>query len=82
MKTIPTFRFKYGNDNEKLYTTFTNLMLQEKYLATNAIYLSYKHNLNYIKKYLIVVDKVFKKIGKIIKNKKNLNKIKTRKYNY
>jgi len=82
IKTIPTFRFKYSNYNEKLYTLFTDLMLKEKYLATNAIYLSHKHNLGYIKKYLIVVEKVFKKIGNILKNKKNLNKIKSRKYNY
>ena len=35
-----------------------------------------------IKKYLKVVDIVFEKIGNILKNKKKLNKIKSRKYNY
>ena len=82
MRAIPTFRFNYGAYNEKLYTIFTSLMLKEKYLATSAIYLSHKHNLKNIKKYLIIVDKVFKKIEKILKNKKNLNKFKARKYNY
>ena len=82
IKTIPTFRFKYESYNEKLYTIFTDLMLKERYLATNAIYLSNSHNFNYIKKYLKVVDIVFEKIGNILKNKKKLNKIKSRKYNY
>lgn len=82
MKTIPTFRFKYDNYNEKLYTVFTNLMLEEKYLATNAIYLSYKHSTSDIKKYLVSFDNTFKKISIILKNKNLLNKIKSRKYNY
>ena len=82
VKTIPTFRFKYGNDNEKLYTMFTSLMLKEKYLATNAIYLSYKHNQNEIKKYLASFEKVLQKISIILKKKSLLNKIKSRKYNY
>ena len=82
VKTIPTFRFKYGNNNEKLYTMFTSLMLKEKYLATNAIYLSYKHNQNDIKKYLASFEKVLQKISIILKKKSFLNKIKSRKYNY
>ena len=82
MKSIPTFRFNYGNINEKLYTIFTDLMLKEKYLATNAIYLSYKHNQNNIKKYLLSFEKVFKKISILLREKKNLIKIKSRKYNY
>ena len=82
IKTIPTFRFNYDRFNEKLYTIFTNLMLKEKYLATNSVYLSFNHNFNDIKKYLIACDKVFKKISNILKDKKKLNKIKPRKYNY
>ena len=82
MRAIPTFRFKYGGYNEKLYTIFTYLMMKEKYLATNSVYLSYKHNQKNIKKYLMIIDKIFKKIANIIKNKKGLNKIKVRKYNY
>ena len=82
LKTIPTFRFRYENYNEKLYTVFTNLMLKEKYLATNAVYLSYKHSSRDIKKYLISFEKVFKKISIILKNKNLLKKIKSRKYSY
>ena len=82
LKTIPTFRFKYENYNEKLYTVFTDLMLKERYLATNAVYLSYKHSPRDIKKYLISVEKAFKEISIILKNKNLLKKIKSRKYNY
>ena len=57
-------------------------MLKEGYLASSSVYLSYSHKEKDIRKYLISLNKVFKKISKIIKNKKSLNKIKTRKFNY
>ena len=82
LKTIPSFQFKYNKYNEKIYTYFTDEMLKEKYLATNSIYISFKHKKNDIEKYLIAVDKVFNKINKIMKDKKKLDNIKTRKFNY
>ena len=82
MKTIPSFQFLYGKNNEKIYTYFTDMMLKEKYLATNSIYLSYKHKEQDIKNYLKSVDKVFKKIHLLMKNKKSLKKVRIRKYNY
>ncbi len=82
LKTIPSFQFKYRKNNEKIYTFFTDMMLKEKYLATNSIYLSYQHKKKHIQKYLFKLDKVFKKINHLTKNKKKLNKIKTRKFNY
>ena len=82
IKTIPSFQFQYGMNNEKIYTFFTDEMLKEGYLASSSVYLSYKHKEKDIRKYLISVDKVFKKIALIIKDKKNLNKIKTRKFKY
>ncbi len=82
IKTIPTFKFMYGKYNEKINTFFTDEMLKKKYLATNSIYLSYSHKKKDISKYLSSVDTVFKKIGVLVKNKKKLNKIKSRKYNY
>jgi glutamate-1-semialdehyde aminotransferase len=82
IKTIPSFQFRYGINNEKIYTYFTDEMLKEGYLASSSVYLSYKHKKKDIRKYLISVDKVFKKIALIIKDKKNLNKIKTRKFKY
>ena len=71
----------YGKYNEKI-NTFTDEMLKKKYLATNSIYLSYSHKKKDISKYLSSVNTVFKKIGVLVKNKKKLNKIKSRKYNY
>lgn len=82
MQAIPSFQFKYDKNNEKVYTYFTDMMLKKKYLATNSVYLSYQHKEKDIKKYLIAVDKVFKMISRLLKNKKGLRKIKTRKYNY
>ena len=32
IRAIPTFRFKYGVYNEKLFTIFTYLMIKEKIL--------------------------------------------------
>ena len=58
------------------------MMLKKKYLATNSVYLSYQHKEKDIKKYLLAVDKVFKMINSLIKNKKALGRIKTRKFNY
>ena len=57
-------------------------MLKEKYLATNTVYLSYKHKEKDIKNYLKSVDKVFKKIHLLMKNNKGLKKIRVRKFNY
>lgn len=82
LKTIPSFQFNYGKNNEKIYTYFTDLMLKKKYLATNSVYLSYQHKEVHIKKYLTELDKVFKKINSLIKNKNQLKRIKTRKFNY
>ena len=82
LKTIPSFQFKYTKNNEKIYTFFTDMMLKEKYLATNSIYLSYQHKKKHVQKYLFTLDKVFKKINHLVKNKKKLDKIKTRKFNY
>ena len=82
MQAIPSFQFMYGKNNEKIYTYFTDMMLKKKYLATNSVYLSYQHKEKDIKKYLLAVDKVFKMINSLIKNKKALSRIKIRKFNY
>ena len=76
MQAIPSFQFMYRNNNEKIYTYFTDMMLKKKYLATNSIYLSYQHKEKDIKKYLVAVDEVFKMISRLLKNKKSLRKIK------
>ena len=43
---MPSFYFNYKNiDNEVLHTMFTKLMLEEKYLATNYMFISLLHTL-------------------------------------
>ena len=49
-------------------------MLKNKILATNMIYITIFHNKNNIKKYVNVLDKVFRDISK--KNIKNILKSK------
>ena len=42
--SMPSFYFNYKNiDNEVLHTMFTKLMLEEKYLATNYMFISFAH---------------------------------------
>ncbi len=65
---IPIFEFC---NNHAINKTFlTQEMLKNKILATNMIYINIFHNKNNIKKYVKVLDKVFKDISK-----KNIKKI-------
>ena len=48
-------------------------MLKEKILATNTIFLTTEHSLNHINKYIKVLDKIFKQISHIEKNKLNID---------
>ncbi|MEI6478404.1 MAG: aminotransferase class III-fold pyridoxal phosphate-dependent enzyme [bacterium] len=50
-----------------LKTLFTQWMLDEGFLATNAFYCSYAHKEAHVKKYMKAVDKVFSKIVLAIK---------------
>lgn len=61
------FSFKYDN-SLVLKTLFTQLMLDEGYLATTALYSSYAHTDLDIEKYLDVVGNSFEKIRKAIDN--------------
>tara|TARA_B100000963_G_C22638361_1_gene678920 strand:+ start:6117 stop:7409 length:1293 start_codon:yes stop_codon:yes gene_type:complete len=66
--SMPSFYFNYENiDNEVLHTMFTKLMLEEKYLATNYMFISFAHTDEKINKYLKSCDKVFFKISKFLK---------------
>jgi glutamate-1-semialdehyde aminotransferase len=49
-----------------LKTLFTQLMLEEGFLATNAFYASYAHKSEHIKKYIYAVDRVFAKLKEMI----------------
>ena len=69
---IPSFEFC---NNHPLKKTFlTQEMLENKILATNTIYVTIFHNRNNIKKYINILDKVFRDISK--KNIKNILKSK------
>lgn len=65
---IPIFEFYNNHSINK--TFLTQEMLKNKILATNMIYINIFHNKNNIKKYIKVLDKVFKDISK-----KNIKKI-------
>jgi glutamate-1-semialdehyde 2,1-aminomutase len=51
-----------------LKTVFTQTMLDDGFLATNAFYASYAHKKGNIQNYLAAVDKSFFKIGKALRN--------------
>lgn len=60
------FSFNYGNPLV-LKTLFTQLLLENGFLATNAFYASYAHKKEHVEKYLEAVDEVFDFISKAIK---------------
>ena len=57
-------------------------MLKENILANNLIYLSFSHKISIVKKYLLAVDKTFKKISNSLKNNSNILKSRKRIYSY
>jgi len=59
------FSFNYGN-SLVLKTLFTQILLENGFLATNAFYASYAHKKDHVKKYLEVVDEAFNFISKKI----------------
>jgi glutamate-1-semialdehyde 2,1-aminomutase len=65
---IPSFEFIKNHPTNK--TFLTQEMLKNKILATNMIYINIFHNKTNIKKYIKVLDKIFKDISK-----KNIKKI-------
>ena len=82
MSSMPNFTLNYKNSNS-LYTYFTQEMIDEGFLASNALTISYAHNLKIIDKYLKCTKKVFKKIKLIVdKNLKVPLKYKARQTNF
>jgi len=61
------FAFKH-EQTQVLKTLFTQLMLQEGFLATNAFYASYAHKQEHVQKYCKAVDRSFKVIAEAIKS--------------
>ena len=63
---IPTFAFSH-KESPALHTLFTQEMLKRGFLASKAVYVSYSHKEEHLKRYLENVDEVFKIIEKAIK---------------
>lgn len=56
----PLGHFEFIDDNPLvLKTLFTQIMLEEGFLATNAFYASFSHSVDIVDKYLISVEKAF-----------------------
>jgi glutamate-1-semialdehyde 2,1-aminomutase len=81
LDTIINFDFIHKK-SAYIQTLFTELMLKENILANNLIYLSYSHKMSLVRKYLLAVDKTFKKISSSLKNNLNILKSRKRIYNY
>jgi len=65
---IPSFEFL--NNHSKYKTFLTQEMLKNNILATNVVYINIFHSKNNIKKYIKILDMIFKDISK--KNIKNI----------
>jgi glutamate-1-semialdehyde 2,1-aminomutase len=72
LKSIPTFEFKYGDQNLSLQTLLTQEMLDVGYLVSKHVYMAYPHTDTVIEKYIEKLDKVFGTIKDAIE-KKNVN---------
>ena len=72
MNSLPSFKFNYKNDLA-YRTLLTQEMLKHKILATNAIYVCYKHEKKHLKKYFKILNNVFKMIKKCEQNKNLIN---------
>ena len=81
LDTIIQFDFIHKK-SDYIQTLFTELMLKENILANNLIYLSFNHKISIVKKYLLAVDKTFKKISNSLKNNSNILKSRKRIYSY
>ena len=66
--------FEFFNNHQKNKTFLTQEMLKNRILATNVVYVNIYHNKSNIKKYIYVLEKIFKDISK-----KDISKILTSK---
>ena len=67
--------FVFKKNHLKYKTFITQEMLKNNILATNMIFLTVKHNKKNINRYLLVLEKIFKKISFIEKNGLNIDKL-------
>ena len=74
LDAIPVFNFKNAN-HQKYKTYLTQCMLEEGILASNAIYISTKHDKSIFNKYFRILDKIFKNISNCINEKENIDNL-------
>jgi len=74
LDAIPVFNFKNVN-HQKYKTYLTQCMLEEGILASNAIYISTKHDKSIFNKYFKILDKIFKNISNCINEKENIDNL-------
>ena len=65
-KPLITFKFDYGEHNNKLITLYIQEMLKRGYLAAPSVYVSTAHTAEIINEYLNVADEVFSIIARAI----------------
>jgi glutamate-1-semialdehyde 2,1-aminomutase len=69
-------RFDFLNENNLYYKTFISQeFLKRKFLASNAIYLCTEHNMKIFNNYFDILDSVFFKISRLIKDNINPQKL-------
>jgi glutamate-1-semialdehyde 2,1-aminomutase len=69
-------RFDFEDKNNLYYKTFISQeFLQKKILASNTIYLCIEHNMKIFNNYFDILDSIFFKISRSIKNKTNPQKL-------
>jgi len=71
---LTTFSFDYGSDSQAIQTFFTGEMLKAGYLAYKSVYVSYAHKEKDVNRYISELDRVFGRIGCLIK-KGNIQRI-------
>ena len=74
LDSIPSFKI-LSRDSLKYKTFITQEMLKHKILATNTIYISIVHRVEFLQKYEKVLDNIFSKIKKCEKKQLSINNI-------
>jgi glutamate-1-semialdehyde aminotransferase len=64
---LTTFAFDY-EENQALHTLFTQEMLEQGFLASKSVYVSFSHTEENVARYLENVDRAFGTIAKAIEN--------------
>ena len=70
----PIIRFKFNYKTPEIYKTYlAQEFLKEKILTTDLIFISISHDLKSMRKYLFILNKIFKKIKIHLKRYKKIN---------